>query len=132
MSKALVVYSDNSGLWWLRFLRPGFRHCFIILETDRGHVWVDPMSHHLTIKVLEGYELTGLISWYHEMGMRVQSVEIAQERAQAFPWAPMSCVEVVKRLLGIRDCFVQTPWQLYQYIKRTKSENIGNKVLTFV
>lgn len=26
---ALVVFSDNTDLWWLRWLKPGFRHCFI-------------------------------------------------------------------------------------------------------
>ncbi|SCA55383.1 conserved hypothetical protein [Candidatus Terasakiella magnetica] len=130
MSRALIVYSDNTGVWWLRFLRAGFRHCFIILETDRGTIWVDPLSNNLTLKILEGYELAGLIRWYRDMGMHVQSVCLDDNKVKSFPWAPMTCVEVVKRLVGIRNPFIITPYQLYLSIKGTKSENIGKNILT--
>ncbi|WP_417821335.1 hypothetical protein [Terasakiella sp.] len=132
MSKALVVFSDNTGVWWLKFLKPGFRHCFVILETDRGCIWVDPLSNNFTLKILEGYELAGLIRWYRDMGMHVVTVEPQAQKSQPFALAPMSCVEVVKRLLGIRDRFVLTPWQLFSHLKGTKSENIGKNILTSV
>ena len=132
MSKALVVFSDNTGVWWLKFLKPGFRHCFVILETDRGCIWVDPLSNNFTLKILEGYELAGLIRWYRDMGMHVVTVEPQAQKSQPFALAPMSCVVVVKRLLGIRDRFVLTPWQLFSYLNRTKSENIGKNILTSV
>jgi len=131
MSKALIVFSDNTGVWWLKYLKAGFRHCFIILETDRGCVWVDPLSSSFTIKILEGYELNSLVRWYRDTGMRVVAVSEQPHGQQPFVWAPMTCVEVVKRLIGIRDPFVLTPWQLYKTIKRTKSENIGKNMLTF-
>lgn len=131
MTKALIVFSDNTGVWWLKYLKAGFRHCFIILETDRGCVWVDPLSSSFTIKILEGYELNSLVRWYRESGMRVLSVSVPAHGGKPFAWAPMTCVEVVKRLIGVRDPFVLTPWQLYKAIKGTKSENIGKNMLTF-
>jgi len=130
MNRALVVFSDNTGVWWLRFLKVGFRHCFVILETDRGCVWIDPLSNSFSIKLLEGYELAGLLRWYRDMGMKVISVKLEPQRSAPFSWAPMTCVEVVKRLLGIRDNLILTPWQLFSYLDRTKSENIGKNILT--
>lgn len=131
MNKALIVFSDNTGVWWLKYLKAGFRHCFVILETDRGCVWVDPLSSSFTIKILEGYELNSLVRWYRDTGMKVVAVPVLPHSAKPFAWAPMTCVEVVKRLIGIHDPFVLTPWQLYKNIKRTKSENIGKNILTF-
>jgi len=122
MSTALVVFSDNTGVWWLRFLKPGFRHCFVILETDRGCVWIDPLSNRFTIKLLEGYELAGLIRWYRDMGMRVERVTIDEQRLRPFPWGAMTCVEVVKRAIGMHDCFVLTPWQLFKNLKKNKKK----------
>jgi hypothetical protein len=131
MSKALVIFSDNSGVWWLKFLKAGFRHCFIILETDRGCLWVDPLSHSFTIKILEGYELTALVKWYREMGMRVEEMEVESKSTRPFAWAPMTCVEVVKRLIGLNDWRVVTPWQLYTTLKKNKKRKYKKKSLDF-
>lgn len=124
MMKAIVVFRENQGLWWLRFLKSGFRHCFIILETDRGCVWVDPVSNRFSIKILEGHELKGLVAWYRNMDMKVLEVSVLDSPGKSFIWAPLTCVEVVKRLIGLNTMFICTPWQLYKYIKRTKSELI--------
>lgn len=131
MSTALVVFSENSGMWWLRFLKAGYRHCFVILETDRGCVWVDPLSNSLTIKMLEGYELAGLLQWYRQMGMKVVRVEVEHVKSKPFTWAPMTCVEVVKRLIGLRDCLVLTPWQLFNELNKNKKNTNKKKNLDF-
>ncbi|NVK19309.1 MAG: hypothetical protein HWE30_11485 [Methylocystaceae bacterium] len=121
MSTALVVFSDNAGAWWLRLLKPGFRHCFVILETDRGCIWLDPLSNGFTVKPLEGYEMAGLLKWYKDQGMRVLKINVDNTSAAAHFWAPMTCVEVVKRLIGLRETFVLTPWQLYRTLNKNKS-----------
>jgi len=120
--QCLVVFSENRGVWWLKFLKSGFRHCFVILETDRGCISVDPISNSFSVKMLEGYELKGLLRWYKNMGMEVMKVAIDDKNAGPFFWAPLTCVEIVKRLIGLNKMLVMTPWQLYKHIKRTKSE----------
>ena len=131
MRKAIIVFSDNSGVWWLEFLKPGFRHCFVILETDRGCLWVDPLSSGLTIKQLAGYEMKALLEGYRNMGMKVVETQAVAPSSSAFPISLFSCVEVIKRLLGVKSLSVQTPWQLYQHLKRTNNEYIGKNSLTF-
>lgn len=120
MAKALVIFSDNTGLWWLRFLKAGFRHCFMILETDRGYVWLDPLSQRFTVKLLDGVEYGTLKRWYENRGMNVLSVDVNERGNAAFPLGVMSCVEVIKRVIGIRDRMIWTPWQLYQNLKKNK------------
>ncbi|MDV7340949.1 hypothetical protein RYZ26_15185 [Terasakiella sp. A23] len=131
MSTALVVFSDNAGVWWLKLLKPGFRHCFVILETDRGCIWLDPLSNNFTVKLLEGYELAGLLKWYRDQGMRVLKVNVDTTRATPHCWAPMTCVEVVKRLVGARDWRVLTPWQLYKALNKNKKRIYRKNYLTF-
>ena len=36
-----VVFSDNTSLWWLKLLKPGFRHCYIILKIKNSGLWVE-------------------------------------------------------------------------------------------
>jgi len=36
-----------------------------------------------------------------------------------------SCVEFIKRVLGIHSCFILTPWQLYKYLNKEK-EKVGS------
>ncbi|KAF0139569.1 MAG: hypothetical protein FD153_922 [Rhodospirillaceae bacterium] len=45
----LVVFCDNTDLWWLRFLKRGFRHCFVALCDGRHWVTIDPLSHYTDV-----------------------------------------------------------------------------------
>ena len=35
----------------------------------------------------------------------------------AAPWGPFTCVEAVKRVLGVRARFILTPWRLYKFLR---------------
>ncbi len=50
---AVVVFCGGAELPWLKLLKPGFRHCFIIVDGGGG-AWVslNPMSHRTEIAVL--------------------------------------------------------------------------------
>ena len=38
--KAYVVFTDNTDLWWLRLLKPSFRHCYLLLSGRGGRFWL--------------------------------------------------------------------------------------------
>nr|CAX83839.1 uncharacterized protein [uncultured bacterium] len=110
--EAWVGFRNNTGLAWLKLLKPGFRHCFLLLR--KGGQWVvyDPLSHHTRIDLVEaGYELLDVFS---EEGCRLIPAEIDVPQLAAAPWRPYSCVEAVKRALGLKAGWVLTPWQLYR------------------
>lgn len=118
---ALVVFADASDLWWLRLLRPGFRHCFVALAMPAGWVVVDPMSHGTFVAHFPGAQDFDLAAWYRLHGMVVVTVAPVSLERRVLPFRPYSCVECVKRILGIRAGFVLTPWQLYRHLNKNRT-----------
>ena len=52
LSRGWVVFSGETELVWLRrLLKPGFRHCYLLLHD--GHRWLsfDPLANHSEITV---------------------------------------------------------------------------------
>jgi hypothetical protein len=119
--RALVVFGDNTGLWWLRFLRPGFRHCFVVVETSSDWVVIDPLSHCLEVSVVPLSSVPDFRLACVKAGLRVVDVEIERPLRKAMPIGPFSCVECAKRVIGLKNRFVMTPWQLYEQIAKNKN-----------
>jgi len=42
------------------------------------------------------------------------------------PWMPHTCVEAVKRVIGLHARFIITPWQLYRHLM-VQHENTERK-----
>lgn len=115
---ALVGFVDSTQLWWLRLLRPGFRHCFVAVRQDGVWMVVDPLSHTTRLHVETIADLAG---FYRRHGVVVVATTVQPPPCRPLPWRPHSCVEVVKRVLGLRASWVFTPHQLHSYlIKRKK------------
>lgn len=118
--RALVVFSGRSELWWLRLLKPGFRHCLVAVADPAGWIVVDPLSHRTDVALLPlepGFDLAG---WYRAAGLAVVETTTGSPAPRPAPWRPYSCVEAVKRVLGIHAGAVLTPWQLYKFITNGK------------
>ena len=104
---AWVVYRGEAPLWWLRLLRPGFRHCLALLNDGRRWVAVDPLAGFTDVAVLDLPADFDLPGWYPAPLRRP---------AGPAPWGPFTCVEAVKRLIGLRAPWVLTPWQLHRHL----------------
>lgn len=119
--RALVVFSGRTDLLWLRLLRSGFRHCFVALNDGRHWVTLDPLSTRIEVTVQPVAADFDLAGWYRAQGLTVVET---RPRAPAGP-APLAiwtCVEAVKRTIGLRDRRVLTPWQLYKRLTRREDE----------
>lgn len=114
---ALAVFANNAGLWWLRFLKPGFRHCFAVLPAGGGR-WIvcDPRSDRTEIAIIDGGSLADVAARYLSLGATVAPWPLRPSTPLPQPWRPFTCVEVVKRALGIRAGAVATPWWLFRYM----------------
>ncbi|EKV27051.1 hypothetical protein C882_1980 [Caenispirillum salinarum AK4] len=119
---ALVVFSGDTDIRWLRLLRPGFRHCFAVVRTDGAWVVVDPLSHYTALRVVP--ELAGWdpARWFRARGLTVLPARIREPARRLAPWRPYTCVEAVKRVIGVRLPGVFTPWQLYRALGGTKTK----------
>jgi len=116
----LVVFADATELWWLRLLKRGFRHCFVALACPSGWVVVDPLSHRTAIAHFPVSKEFDLAAWYRLHGLEVVAVKNIATHRRVAPFAMCSCVETVKRILGIHARSVLTPWQLYGHLNKTR------------
>ncbi|MEG3618984.1 hypothetical protein V5T82_11005 [Magnetovibrio sp. PR-2] len=126
MKRAIVAFGGSPELKVLRYLRPGYRHCFAFIQSQGTWVMYNPLSIGTEIEVWPGHSETQLRHWLQQNGYRLIDTEIQALRPMALPWAVFSCVEAVKRVLGIRAPWVMTPWQLFKHL----NQNIGKKSLT--
>lgn len=118
-AKALIIFSDDTDLWWLKILRRGFRHCAVLIEQNGQWILVDALAHKtelLVVDVPDGFQLG---EWLRDDGCIVCETRLEHHSAR-FPLWPAfaTCVESVKRILGVRQAFIFTPWQLYCHLQR--------------
>lgn len=124
-NRAMVVFSGQTDQAWLRLLRPGFRHCFLILGADAGWLYLNPLAHYTEIMVLPVAADFDVAGWYRAQGLTVVEARPSLPPRRPAPWRPFTCVEMVKRAIGITAGNILTPWQLYRHIR-----DIGIKSLT--
>lgn len=122
---ALVVFADNTDLKFLRSLRRGFRHCFVAVHTAGGWVICDPLSHQTDLSIVDGFSLDELAAWYRSCGLRVIETRRRAAPFRPAPLRPYTCVEAVKRVLGLHARWVITPWQLYRLLLRQQMSDCG-------
>lgn len=111
-----VVFTDETVLTFTRFLKPGFRHCYVMFRDGNEWVSIDPTANYLSVGVIrllpEGFDLPNWVRSHDQIVVRAYP-----ERPRdniPFPFGPYSCVEVVKRFLGIDSPLTVTPYQLYR------------------
>lgn len=115
-SPALVIFADDHSLKWLRPLTPGFRHCFVAVRREGCWVVCNPLSHLTDVDVVAALPVATLAAWYRERGFIVVETEVVRPPPRLAPVRPFTCVEAVKRILGLRAPWVFTPRQLHRYL----------------
>lgn len=115
--RALVLFEDRRDVWYLRLFRRGFRHCFCVIGTDDSWIILDPIKSALVVLALSGASEAELTMHYKSTGRIVLAGDVpAITPGRASHLRPLSCVEIVKRMLKIRAAHVFTPAQLYDLL----------------
>lgn len=131
--RALVAFSGQTELAWLRLLRPGYRHCFALVESrsadaagDGIAAWVlyNPLSNGTQLAMWPHLDEESIRAWLSQQGYVVLETHAQPISARVFGWRPYTCVEAVKRVLGLHAPTVFTPWQLYRHIKKIENRKI--------
>lgn len=130
--RALVAFGGQTDLAWLRLLKPGFRHCFALLERapaagGAGWVLYNPLSTGTQIELWPQADGAALAAHLRRQGYAVVAVRARAPGRTLYPWRPYTCVEAVKRALGIDAPWALTPWGLYRHL-RESGERDGNEV----
>ena len=116
--KIWVVFSGQTDLPWLKCLKSGFRHCFVVMHDGRHWVSVDPMANYMEVTVHQTAGDFDFIGWIQNSGLAVVRANIRYHSKPA-PIMPLTCVEAVKRILGLRRRLIITPWQLYKFLRKS-------------
>jgi hypothetical protein len=115
--KYYAVFSGQSELPCVRFLKSGFKHCYALMHDGRVWVTVDPLSHYTEVTVHHHLPPEfDLPAWLETHGLTVVPVRYVPAVPKSLPWRVYTCVELVKRVLCIRHPYVFTPWQLYRHL----------------
>ena len=124
---AWVVFTGQTDLPWLKILKPGFRHCYALLNDGQRWVSLDPLSNYMDVSVHHDVPTDfDLPSWLKSRGHTVVRGYISRDKKEA-PWMLFTCVEAVKRMLGIHKRFVITPWQLYRHMTQGDQHSIAKE-----
>lgn len=131
--QAWVIFTGKTDIFWLKLLKPGFRHCFILLNDGKVWMSLDSLSSYTDIQVYHHLDKNfDLPQWLQEQNYQVVSYPMDQNINKAAPWMFFTCVEAAKRVLGVHNRFIFTPWQLYRHLTKTKnnlSHNMKGKFL---
>ena len=122
---AIVVFTDQADVWWLRRLRPGFRHCFAVVRDPAGE-WLacDWLKGRLVFRVYGPCERRELIERLVRRGHRVAEVP-RWPRGSRSMVRPMTCVEVTKQAVGIGGWRPLTPYGLWRWLGRAGARRHG-------
>lgn len=116
--QAWVVFTDQTDLPWLKMLKPGFRHCYALLNDGERWISLDPLSNYLDVIVHHQLPADfNLPLWLEQRGHKVVKAPLRRVKKEA-PWMIFTCVEAVKRALGLHNRFIFTPWQLYRHLSQ--------------
>lgn len=115
-SLAIVIFGPSS-LVYLRLCKPGYRHCLV--ATQDGGEWhlMDPLSNATEITRLGELHPEEILVAFRAKGLDAIVVQRRAPLQREMPLAPYTCVEAVKRVLGIRNRWVVTPWQLRKHLR---------------
>jgi hypothetical protein len=122
--RAVVVFIEETRLAKLRWLKPGFRHCYAYLALPGGWIGIDPLSHMTEVKGFYGWpEGADLAAHLRGRGQCALTTAIQQAPHRLAPPLPFSCVEAVKRLIGLQSWSIRTPWELFQHLRKISLAN---------
>lgn len=114
--EAWVCFTGETELWWLKALKKGFRHCFVVARNATHWLAIDPLSPHLEINILPVPHDFDLPTWLEKNGVTLSRAAIRRDQHKSAPLFICSCVEVIKRFLGIHNRSIVTPHQLYMFL----------------
>ena len=119
--RAIVAFEDREECGRLRLLRCGFRHCFCLVGAGSTWTLCDPLLSRIALMQVNGLTEAELLRELEALGATVLRGEVPSG-AHPVPirLRPLSCVEIVKRILNLDLPWVLTPHQLHQALLRLR------------
>jgi hypothetical protein len=117
-----VVFSNDTDIKILKILKHGFRHCFLIVKDNDQWIVIDPRANKTDFSILPHPSHFNLPRYFSNEGKTVTKLPVIDTPDKIAPIFPMSCVETIKRLIGLHHRWVITPYQLYRALQKIKQK----------
>ena len=126
MTHWIIVFEDRPSERIFRFLRKGFRHCYAFRQEHGGWRKLDPMNPIEPASDIIPVSGTNLLAALAASGAVVLQVkQEANIMTSRHRLCPLTCVEILKHLLGMRASALFTPWGLY---RRLATPSVGKRL----
>lgn len=79
------------------------------------------MSHTTSVGIIGSNDLHYFVQLYLDEGYTVLETSMLEPRTLVCMLRPHTCVEAAKRLIGIQDGSILSPWQLYLWVRAHKN-----------
>lgn len=116
MQTAYVIFEDSPSFWTAPF-KKFFRHVSVVIPvTHNMYIHVDPRMRGMAFYLIPADKVTGIYDNTLYYDIAIVETCISTEFNNTHLPAVFTCVEVVKRVLGINKWWILTPNQLYKYL----------------
>ncbi len=112
-----VVFCPSVNFRFLFFLKKDFKHCFLFFGDNYQTFVLDPIINKIEVG-FSPVSVFNLKKYFEVNGMKVLKVEKQYKPKRKIGFGVFTCVEVVKRVLGINSFKIITPFQLYKYLNK--------------
>lgn len=121
-----VVFTESS-LSWLKWLKPGFRHCLAYAHDEVADRWIifDMRFDGCYLRTFTDEQLGRAVGYWKLSGAKILLAEVDRSGSSRAPGLLVTCVGAIKGLLGIGGSCALTPWALYQTLLRRGAIPIG-------
>ena len=110
--RATIVFRSANTKWLKRILKDGFSHCFVIIHHNGYNLMVNSCFSH-------AYNSLSFQEYTPQEGDTIVKIDrLIDTNVSHYKIGLMSCVEIVKRFIGLNRFLVFTPYQLYKALQR--------------
>jgi len=117
----ILFTNIESKYWWSKFLKKGYRHCFVMyplsvgdrLFGDEWTVVLDPSTNYLQTQVIQNHIIDVIQTYNFNIGItEAINCQVDNICLNKYSIEVRTCVTIVKLILGKRWWWIQTPWRL--------------------
>lgn len=117
-NKAVVVFhGQGTGFWPAVLGREGFRHCYVVVPSGDYWILLDGRAGSPLLAVMGGTKEHDVAAFLNKEGNTVIEAEMPFEYDSLWPLMIGNCVGAIKKVLGVRNPFILTPYQLYRHLR---------------
>lgn len=117
----VVFTSGIDSYWWLKVLKKGYRHCFVLyplrLNGENLTVMLEPSTNYMKTVIFQN-TIEEILADYGEITDTIEC-QVDNICLNKYSIEVRTCVTIIKLILGKRWWWIQTPWRLRNKILKS-------------